>query len=161
MEFLRWLVDNNFTLLGMREYAFDGTPEEGELKRTDRPGMGLLRDPDVRVLRRGKELVTMTPEIREFMMRPEPLIITKANVQTKVHRRTFMDYIGIKLYNGEGELSGELRIVGLFTATAYNRSATAIPFLRRKVANTLEAAAVDPSGHAGKALFACSGRLSS
>ena len=152
-EFLRWLVNNNFTLLGMREYAFDGTTEEGELKRTLRPGLGLLRDPDVRVLRRGDQMVTMTPEIKEFLMRPEPLIITKANVKTNVHRRTYLDYIGIKLYGDQGELTGELRIVGLFTSTAYNRSATNIPFLRRKVKNTIEAAAVDPSGHSGKALL--------
>ncbi|WP_373236426.1 NAD-glutamate dehydrogenase [Cohaesibacter celericrescens] len=153
VEFLRWLAGNNFTLLGMREYAFDGTSEEGELTRTQRPGLGLLRNPDVRVLRRGTELVTMTPEIREFLMRPEPLIITKANVKTNVHRRTYMDYIGVKLYGDQGQLTGELRIVGLFTSTAYNRSATNIPFLRRKVANTLEAATVDPSGHSGKALL--------
>ena len=153
VEFLRWLVDNNFTLLGMREYAFEGPLDQGELKRTLRPGMGILRNPDVRVLRRGTELVTMTPEIREFLMRPEPLIITKANVKTTVHRRTYMDYIGIKIYGDQGQLTGELRIVGLFTSTAYNRSATAIPFLRRKVQNTLNAAAVDPSGHSGKALL--------
>ncbi|WP_114008325.1 NAD-glutamate dehydrogenase [Cohaesibacter intestini] len=153
VEFLRWLVDNNFTLLGMREYAFEGSPSEGELKRTQRPGLGILRNPDVRVLRRGSELVTMTPEIREFLMRPEPLIITKANVKTKVHRRTYMDYIGVKIYGDQGQLTGELRIVGLFTSTAYNRSATNIPFLRRKVARTIDKASVDPSGHSGKALL--------
>ena len=153
VEFLRWLVNNNFTLLGMREYAFDGSSEEAELTRTERPGLGLLRNPDVRVLRRGDELVTMTPEIREFLEKAEPLIITKANVKTCVHRRTYMDYVGIKLYGTSGELTGELRIVGLFTSTAYNRSATSIPFLRRKVKTTIERAAVDPSGHSGKALL--------
>nr|WP_321524205.1 NAD-glutamate dehydrogenase [uncultured Cohaesibacter sp.] len=153
VEFLRWLVDNNFTLLGMREYTFDGTTEEGDLVRTKRAGLGLLRNPEVRVLRRGNELVTMTPEIRDFLMRPEPLFITKANVKTRVHRRTYMDYIGIKLYDGEGKLSGELRIVGLFTNTAYNRSVLNIPFLRRKVEGIIDMAAVDPSGHSGKAML--------
>ena len=127
VEFLRWLVDNNFTLLGMREYTFDSTTEEGDLVRTQRDGLGLLRNPEVRVLRRGNELVTMTPEIRDFLMRPEPLFITKANVKTKVHRRTYMDYIGIKRYDDEGKLTGELRIVGLFTNTAYNRSGHEYP----------------------------------
>ena len=153
VEFLRWLVNNNFTLLGLREYAFDSSSEEGKLTRTDRPGLGLLRDPEVRVLRRGMKLVTMTPEIREFLMRPEPLIITKADVKARVHRRAYMDYVGIKLYGEDGQLTGELRVVGLFTSTAYNRSATNIPFLRRKVANTLDAATVDPHGHSGKALL--------
>ena len=153
VEFLRWLVDNNFTLLGMREYTFDSTTEEGDLVRTQRDGLGLLRNPEVRVLRRGNELVTMTPEIRDFLMRPEPLFITKANVKTKVHRRTYMDYIGIKRYDDEGKLTGELRIVGLFTNTAYNRSVMNIPFLRRKVESIIDMAAVDPSGHSGKAML--------
>nr|WP_321461480.1 NAD-glutamate dehydrogenase [uncultured Cohaesibacter sp.] len=153
VEFLRWLVDNNFTLLGMREYTFDGTTEEGDLIRTKRAGLGLLRNPEVRVLRRGNEMVTMTPEIRDFLMRPEPLFITKANVKTKVHRRAYMDYIGIKRYDDDGNLTGELRIVGLFTNTAYNRSVLNIPFLRRKVENIIDMAAVDPSGHSGKAML--------
>ena len=153
VEFLRWLVDNNFTLLGMREYTFDGTTKEGDLKRTKRAGLGLLRNPEVRVLRRGEELVTMTPEIRDFLMRPEPLFITKANVKTKVHRRAYMDYIGIKRYDDDGKLTGELRIVGLFTNTAYNRSVLNIPFLRRKVESIIDMAAVDPSGHSGKAML--------
>ncbi len=153
VEFLRWLVNNNFTLLGMREYAINADSDGGELARTDRPGLGVLRNPEVRVLRRGNELVTMTPEIKEFLMKPEPLIITKTNVKTGVHRRAYMDYIGIKLYDDHGTLTGELRIVGLFTSTTYNRSATHIPFLRRKVTQTLEKAAVDPSGHSGKALL--------
>ena len=153
VEFLRWLVDNNFTLLGMREYSFDGTLAEGDLVRTERAGLGLLRNPEVRVLRRGNELVTMTPEIRDFLMRPEPLFITKANVKTKVHRRTYMDYIGIKRYDDDGKLTGELRIVGLFTNTAYNRSVMNIPFLRRKVESIIDMAAVDPSGHSGKAML--------
>ncbi|WP_316861894.1 NAD-glutamate dehydrogenase [uncultured Cohaesibacter sp.] len=153
VEFLRWLVDNNFTLLGIREYSFDRSSSEGDLKRTERPGLGLLRNPEVRVLRRGNELVTTTPEIRDFLMRPEPLFITKANVKTTVHRRTYMDYIGLKQYDDEGQLTGEMRIVGLFTNTAYNRSVTNIPFLRRKVASIIDATAVDPAGHSGKALL--------
>ncbi len=153
VAFLQWLVDQNFTFLGMRNYAFSGGPKRGSLKRSDDGGLGILRDPNVRVLRRGRELVTMTPEIREFFMAPEPLIITKANVKSRVHRTTYMDYIGVKTFDDKGRLSGELRIVGLFTSTAYTRSVKQIPMLRKKVERLLDASVFDKDSHAGKALL--------
>src|ERR1700740_3449252 len=85
-------------------------------------GLGILRSPDVHVLRRGTELVSITPEIMEFLREPRQLIITKANVRSRVHRRVHMDYIGVKRLDAKGRLIGELRIVGLFTSGAYMRS---------------------------------------
>ena len=87
----------------------------------------------MRVLRRGKELVSITPEIMEFLNEPRVLIITKANVRSRIHRRVHMDYIGVKHFDVAGNLIGEYRIVGLFTSTAYTRSTRSIPYVRRKV----------------------------
>ncbi|MDP2619443.1 MAG: NAD-glutamate dehydrogenase [Hyphomicrobiales bacterium] len=153
IEFLRWLAEDNFTLLGMREYAFNGKAGAGGLERLAKTGLGILSNPDVKVLRRGRELVIFTPELREFLMQPAPLIVTKANVRSRIHRRVHMDYVGIKLFSADGDLTGELRLVGLFTSSAYNRSARNIPFLRRKVDHVLHRAGFDPTGHSGKALI--------
>ena len=152
VQLLEWLVDANFTFLGMRDYAYLGDAALGEMQSAGETGLGLLRDPAVKVLRRGSEMVTMTPEIRDFLMRPELLIITKANVKSRVHRRVHMDYIGVKLFGEEGELSGELRMVGLFTSTAYTRSTRTIPYVRRKVDRILTQAGYDFASHSGKAL---------
>ena len=116
-------------------------------------GLGILRDPDVKVLRRGAEMVVMTPEIREFMREPTLLIVIKANVSSRVHRRVRMDYVGIKLYAPDGRLEGELRLVGLFTSGAYTRSVRQIPYVRHKVAQVLQRAGFDPNSHSGKALM--------
>ena len=62
-----------------------------------------------------------SPEIRAFLHGPDPLIVTKANSKSVVHRRIYLDYIGIKTFDAKGKLLGELRIVGLFTSTAYTR----------------------------------------
>ncbi len=153
VQFLEWVEADNFILLGMREYYFEGGPVRGELSHKKGSGLGLLADPEVRVLRRGSEFVVMTPEIREFLMKPEPLIIAKANVKSRVHRRVHMDYIGVKLFDDEGELTGELRIVGLFTSTAYTLSTRSIPYLRRKVDSVLTRAGHDPESHSGRALM--------
>ncbi|MGI9370914.1 MAG: NAD-glutamate dehydrogenase, partial [Hyphomicrobiales bacterium] len=131
-EFLQFLIDNNFTFLGVREYDFKGSAAKGRLVPVEGTGLGILRNPDVKVLRRGRELVSYTPELREFLQKPAPLIITKANVRATVHRRTHMDYIGIKQFDGKGKLKGELRVVGMFTSVAYPRSPRFIPLLRRK-----------------------------
>lgn len=152
IHFLEWMANDNFILLGMREYKFDGGAEDGELSPFEGTGLGLLADPGVRVLRRGSEYVQITPEIREFLKKPEPLIIAKANVKSRVHRRVHMEYVGAKLFDDDGKMIGELRIVGLFASTAYTEPTSTIPFLRRKVASVLAKAGHDPASHSGRAL---------
>ncbi|MTI17866.1 NAD-glutamate dehydrogenase [Rhodobacteraceae bacterium RKSG542] len=152
VQFLEWMSADNFTLLGMREYIFEGGVENGEMNFLTGTGLGLLNDPDVRVLRRGSEFVVMTPEIRDFLLKPEPLIIAKANVKSRVHRHVHMDYIGVKLFDENGVLNGELRIVGLFTATAYTKSTASIPYIRRKVEKVMNYHGFDPESHSGRML---------
>ena len=152
IQFLEWLAGNNFTFLGVRDYSYVGGVAEGQMEPEFTSGLGILRNEGVRILRRGSELVTMTPEMREFLMQPVALIITKANVRSRVHRRIYMDYVGVKRFDRAGQLVGEVRIVGLFTSTAYTRSTRTIPYLRRKVDRVLGRAGFDPDGHSGKAL---------
>ena len=151
--FLQWLEQGNFTLLGSREFALTGDAESGDLASVEGSGLGVLRDPDVQVLRRGTELVAMTPEVRRFFFAPAPLIITKANVMSRVHRRAHMDYIGVKTYRPDGSPKGEIRIVGLFTSQAYVRSPSEIPILRHKLDTVLAASGFAPASHDGKALL--------
>jgi glutamate dehydrogenase len=151
-QFLQWLCADNFTFLGVREYRFSPDSDASD-DITTGEGLGILRDPDAKVLRRGSEMVVMTSEIREFMHDPTLLIVIKANVSSRVHRRIRMDYVGIKLYTPDGRLEGELRVVGLFTSGAYTRSARQIPYVRHKVTRALQRAGFDPNSHSGKALM--------
>ena len=148
IAFLEWLRDDNFTFLGMREFTYDGDLNP---HMTDEIGLGILSDADVKVLRRGRELSTTSPAVRAFLAEPRPLFVSKANVRSQVHRRSFMDYIGVKRFEGE-RLAGELRLVGLFTSSAYTRSVRFIPYIRRKVDAVLERAGFAPDSHSGKAL---------
>jgi glutamate dehydrogenase len=151
LQFLEWIAGDNFTLLGIRAYRFPGgdvaaDPIEGS-------GLGILRDPTVKVLRKGRELVTVTPELRSFLAKPQALIITKANVKSLVHRRVHLDYVGVKLFTADGRLDGELRILGLLTSNAYTGSARAIPYLRLKVARVAKNIGFDPASYSGRALM--------
>ena len=152
LEFLNRLVDGHFIFLGIRQYAFEGKAGTGNLVAVKNSSLGILRDSKVEVLRRAGKLVSMTPEVRDFLQDPAPLIIAKANVKANVHRRVHMDYIGVKIFDAKGRLKGELRLIGLFTSAAYTSSVKAIPILRRKAARVLEASGVNPEGHSGKAL---------
>ncbi len=152
IAFLEWLRDDNFTFLGMREFGYSGNEKSGVLTRSAEPGLGILADPGVRVLRRADGEAT-TPEIRAFLHGPDPLIVTKANAKSVVHRRAYLDYIGIKIIDGKGAVSGELRVVGLFTSTAYTRSVMKIPYLRSKAESIMQKSGFDPNDHSGKALI--------
>jgi glutamate dehydrogenase len=151
IQFLQWLVNENFTFLGVRDYLF--TKEDGALEPVFKSGLGILRAHDVRVLKRGGKLVAVTPQIRAFLEEPKSLIVTKANVRSRVHRHVYLDYVGVKRFDDQGHLVGEFRIVGLFTSTAYTRSTRTIPYLRRKVDAIISRAGFDPQGHSGKALI--------
>ncbi|WP_275786690.1 NAD-glutamate dehydrogenase [Pararhizobium gei] len=153
LAFLRWLRDNNFTFLGMREYTYSGKGKNAVVERGSGTGLGILSNPDVRVLRQGKDAVLTTPEILAFLDGPDFLIVTKANVKSVVHRRAYMDYIGVKRFDANGMVTGELRIVGLFTSSAYTRPAAEIPLLRFKVAKIVDHFGYDPQSHSGKMLM--------
>ena len=153
LRFLRWLRDGNFIFLGMRDYRFDG--DGGTLTREDKPGLGILSDPDLRVLRRdpaknGSD--ETSPHIQAFLTGEDSLIVTKANTQSVVHRRAYLDYVGLKRLGPDGA-EGELRIVGLFTSSAYSQSVLSIPYLDTKARGVLERLSLDPASHSGKALL--------
>ncbi len=152
VAFLTWLRDENFTFLGMREYIYSGKGADAKVERDKGTGLGILSNPDVLVLRTGKDAVTTTPEILAFLDGPDFLIVTKANVKSIVHRRAYMDYVGVKRFDAGGNVTGELRIVGLFTSTAYTSFASEIPLLRSKIEKVKEHFGFDPMSHSGRML---------
>lgn len=152
IQFLEWLAADNFTLFGVREYAFTGSNSR-DLTPVPGSGLGILRDDDVPVFRHGGETVTMTPQLRAFFDEPKTLIIMKANVKSRVHRRAYLDYVGVKRFDADGNAVGEFRILGLFTSTAYTRSTRTIPYLRRKVDVVMRRSGFEPNSHSGKGLL--------
>jgi glutamate dehydrogenase len=148
IQFLQWLLADNFTFLGVRDYRVDGQAFKPDFESA----LGIMRSRELRVLRRGTALLEITPEIMAFLKEQRLLIIAKANIHARVHRRVYLDYIGVKRFDASGNLIGEHRIVGLFTSTAYTRAAHSIPYLRRKIGTVEQRAGFEPSSHSSKAL---------
>ncbi|MEP3248407.1 MAG: NAD-glutamate dehydrogenase [Sneathiella sp.] len=148
---LEWMANNHFTFLGFREYDFrkSGKSKAENWEVVEGSGLGILRSP-VRRIMTGK--AEMSPEVQEFLHRPELIIVTKANARSTVHRAVHLDYVGVKKFDSKGEVVGEYRFTGLFTSAAYNRVPRDIPYLRRKVSRTLEMAGLAKSSHDEKAL---------
>jgi glutamate dehydrogenase len=154
-EFLAWLAEHNFTFLGMREYRLEGEGTDRKFVPLVTSGIGILEDKDFHFLRSGTEYVEMTEQHVAFIEENEPLMVTKANTRTRVHRRgAYMDYVGVKLYREGGEVQGELRIIGLFTSMALATPHTDVPLVRRKVSEVMRRSGYEPSSHSGKSLMA-------
>ncbi|MGE3869349.1 MAG: NAD-glutamate dehydrogenase domain-containing protein, partial [Pseudorhodoplanes sp.] len=149
VQFLEWLVADNFTFLGMRDCRIDAA--SGAPVPLPDTGLGVLRDPAVEELASNAEPGAILRELKAFYAEPKVLLISKASLRSRVHRRIFMDFVSVKRFDKAGKPVGELRIVGLFTSTAFTRSTRSIPYVRRRVDNVLARAGFG-SGHSGKAL---------
>ena len=154
VDFLKWLWDNRFAFLGVRRYDYKHNGAKIEFARDEAFDLGILKDAARRVLKSTySEHGDLSPAVEDFLQSGEPILIAKANATSLVHRRVYMDYIGVKSYSVSGEVTGEDRFVGLFTAEAYNRPASDIPLLREKVRKVVERAGFVPGGHNEKALI--------
>ena len=57
IAFLDWLADDNFTFLGVRVYTYPRG--DAAANPVDGSGLGILRDPDVQVMKRGSQLLSV------------------------------------------------------------------------------------------------------
>lgn len=151
IDFLKWIEDNHFTFLGMRDYELVTEGDEIILRLQPKTGLGVLRDTSTSKFSR--RIADMTPEAQKLTLSQQPLIISKTNTKSTVHRPTYTDYIGIKRFNEKGDVIGERRIIGLYTSAAYHTSPRQIPFLRRKVEKIIEKSEMKLRSHAGKTLL--------
>jgi glutamate dehydrogenase len=149
VAFLDWLADNHMTILGHRRYRLSGETEAR--LEADGPGLGLLRDPATRLWHGLGDDNPETPGA--FIARPRALVVTKCDLVSTVHRRSVCDYISVKRFDAAGRVTGEDRIIGLFTSGALNANPRSVPLVRRRVGHIITELGFDPRGHNGKSLL--------
>ncbi|MFI4973716.1 MAG: NAD-glutamate dehydrogenase [Caulobacterales bacterium] len=151
LDFLEWLDTGHFVFLGARTYDYPRTPDGGyaaeEPLIQPEGSLGVLRDPSRTVLRRSSEPAVLSRQLRDNLAVAAPLVVAKANLKSRVHRRVYMDYVGVRRYGGDGKPAGEIRFVGLFTAQAYDETVRAVPLIRRKVDQVMARAGLAPGSH--------------
>ncbi|MCJ7421442.1 NAD-glutamate dehydrogenase [Sphingomicrobium astaxanthinifaciens] len=131
-NFLDWLGDNNFTLLGHLLIGEDGKPGAG---------LGILRDGielwDESVVRAAIEALTSGG--RSYL-------ILKADQVSPVHRRVPLDVIMVRREQGISVHCG------LWTSEALRAPAAEVPILRQRLAALDKELGFSPASHGGKAL---------
>jgi glutamate dehydrogenase len=152
-EFLRWLRQGNFVFLGYRGYDIVADGGEPMLRVEPGSGLGILREERNSAWAGGVPLGELSEQLRRRVVGGPMLIINKTNAEATVHRRSRMDYVGIKKLDGEGKVVGEWRFLGLFTSKAYAESADAIPILRNKLQSILNASGAAPGSHDYKEIY--------
>jgi glutamate dehydrogenase len=109
-------------------------------------GLGILR------AKAQREFTPLKPKALELARGPQPVVVTKANSRSTVHRPSYLDYIGVKRFDDQGTVLGERRFLGLFTHFAYSESPQRIPLARGKVKTVIARAGFPPDSHDAKAL---------
>jgi glutamate dehydrogenase len=148
-ELLEWLADEHFTFLGYREYSFTMEGDRGMLRGLPGTGLGILR-PDPK---QDRNAGLLPPEVSAKAREKKLLILTKANSRSTVHRSAYLDYVGIKQFDENGEAVGEQRFIGLLSSTAYTESVMQVPVLKRKALELFRMTGFDPNSHSGKGLL--------
>ncbi|GEO93140.1 NAD-glutamate dehydrogenase [Kocuria flava] len=128
-EFLRWLLEGNFILMGFKEYDLEDSDEGLSLVSRPGTGLGLLQERDERPHRQ-----LLTGLGREHAREAGTLFITKANRRSSIHRREYLDYIGVAKYDDDGRIVGEYLVLGLFSRRAYNTPVRETPLIKEKMA---------------------------
>ena len=142
---LQWIHDDNFTFLGYREYELVSGDGDDVLKAVPGTGLGILRETEAKPVSRS--FAKLPPEVRRLARAPTLLTLTKANSRSTVHRRAYLDYVGVKQFDAAGEVWRERRFLGLYTSIAYRARPGEIPILRRKVETVLERAGFRRGSH--------------
>ncbi|MCA0437029.1 MAG: NAD-glutamate dehydrogenase [Actinobacteria bacterium] len=148
---LRWLGAGNFTFLGYREYELTSEGAANVLVPIQGTGLGLMRyDTETPAASSFNRLTGVASErAREKRI----LVVTKANTVSTVHRPVYLDYVGVKTFDAAGEVRGERRFIGLFTAGAYTNSVLTVPFIAQKARRVLEGSGFAPDSHLAKDLL--------
>ena len=149
VDFLKWIDDDHFMFIGARTYDIVQKGNVASLKVVNGTGLGLLREDGKTVLNR--PIASVSDESR---FNPNaPLIITKANTRSPMHRSGYMDYIGVLRFDESGKVVGEYRIIGMFTSLAYQERIADTPLVAMKVKTVLENSGLRENMHAWKSLL--------
>ncbi len=153
VAFLQWLKDDNFVLLGYREYRLGDLDGEPAVQVQPGTGLGILDDEDASRMTDPVPLSKLPEELADRYRKGDLLVISKTNRISTIHRRARMDYIGVRILGQDGQSAGEARLVGLFTSKAYMEPVAQTPILRRKLAEIVAGEDLIEGSHDYKTLI--------
>lgn len=146
--FLDYIYNDNFTLLGAREYKF----ARGKTIVAEGSGLGLLNDKIIPPYITEGGVDGLPVDLLLANNELPPLLVTKLGKKSTVHRAVPLDAIAVRQFDKNGNVTGAHLFIGLFTSVTYSRSIEDIPYLRRKANVVMEESGFKPGSHDYKAL---------
>lgn len=147
-DFLKYIHDDNFTLLGYCEYDYND--KKKTFAADKKSGLGFFsaeREEDFFTKEEKNHILDA-----ETILSLQPITISKMTRQSSVHRRVPLDIILVQKTDKAGKINGLVIVVGLFTSVTYSRGLNTVPFLRYKAESVLKKAGYEGGGHSGRAL---------
>lgn len=142
--FLKWVLADNFTILGIRNYRFN------QLNNNKLTG---ISDTGLGILKLNEKQTTVSDHLvfaKSLLNSKETLLVSKTNKLAYIHRAAYADYIGVKIFDKTGRVIGQRKIIGLFTSNAYSTLPKQIPLIRQKIDSIFAELPFKPDSYAGK-----------
>ncbi|NUT93723.1 MAG: NAD-glutamate dehydrogenase [Saccharothrix sp.] len=149
---LRWLAADHFTFLGYRQYELvrddPATGGEPALRAVLASGLGVLRQDSL-----AARSLTAGPDAGAQALSPELLVLTQASAQSSVHRSVYPYYVGVKIFDADGNVAGEHRFLGVFSTTALHEDVLDIPAIERRVRDVIHRAGFPLHSYSGQRML--------
>ena len=145
LEFISWMLDDHFTFLGYEKYCINRKTGSPSIELQGKSPLGVSKfktgiKPKVK-------LSDLSMGARDLILKKKICNFAKSGTRSKVHRPAYCDYVLIKEFDSNGEVSVEHRFLGLYTSSVYFQEVLEIPLLRRKVQAVLELSGFAQNGH--------------
>ncbi len=137
--FLNWLKNNNFIFLGYKEYFY--SQQKNQLISDDAKNLGL------------QKISHGNGKIKDFYQELGYLYIAHPNIMSTVHRHAYLDCIGIRNFDQNGNIIGERCFFGFFASIISFQDIRLIPIIRKKIKAIEEKAGFLIGSHNNKALI--------
>ena len=140
-DLLRWLVDGHFTFLGYRRHVVS---EDGTSRPDQESALGVLR---------GLPPAGAGFAWAEATKAPEELVITRAEIPSRVLRPVHPCYVGVRTFDVDGRVVGEHRFVGMLTVAAIHEDVLDIPLVERRVRRAINLAGFPIASYSGQRML--------
>lgn len=150
ISFLEWLLDDHFTFLGCEDIKIDKSGDKTLSVRKKDSDCGLFK---IATHIKAKTVIEdLTPGMQALILAPQLIAITKSGRRSRIHRPAYPDYITIKQVDGDGQVIGGRRFLGLFTSNVYTESSFNIPIIRKKSEQVLKRSGLNAGSHHSREL---------
>jgi len=151
LAFLQWTQQNNFTFLGFERLAVSGKGKHRKVERVKGSELGLMK------LRNSRGAENLQRElVGDLSTNPvanQQITFAKSIYRSRVHRDTYPQYFTVKIFDDHGDVSEQMRFLGLFTSPVYTQSTLGIPIVRSKVRDVIKHTGFKAHSHDSKEIM--------